>query len=188
MNKVGLNQLKLLYGCFPKIGIPPNHPLKNRVFHYKSSILGYHYFWKHPYCQENNIVNIPESLASRVEIWVHFFPKLNFFPVISIFKSGCFFFFRQCVSPLKRPEKKRQNYWNTCFPKKRHKSELRTPWFQSSVILASSGPLTTADSRLRVSASRCCMVACQSQVNNPTNLGVMEGCQKRSNNQDFMKM
>ena len=68
MNKVGLNQLKLLYGCFPKIGIPPNHPLKNRVFHYKSSILGYHYFWKHPYCQENNIVNIPESLASRVEI------------------------------------------------------------------------------------------------------------------------
>ncbi len=26
---------------FPKIGVgPPNHPLKNRVFHYKSSILG----------------------------------------------------------------------------------------------------------------------------------------------------
>ena len=21
----------------------------NRVFHYKPSILGYHYFWKHPY-------------------------------------------------------------------------------------------------------------------------------------------
>ena len=27
---------------------PPNHPLKNRVFHYKSSILEYPYFWKHP--------------------------------------------------------------------------------------------------------------------------------------------
>ena len=26
---------------FPKIGVPPNHPLKNRVFHYKPSILGY---------------------------------------------------------------------------------------------------------------------------------------------------
>ena len=30
---------------FPKIGVSPNHPLKNRVFHYKPSILGYHYFW-----------------------------------------------------------------------------------------------------------------------------------------------
>ena len=28
--------------------IPPNHPLKNRVFPYKPSILGYPYFWKHP--------------------------------------------------------------------------------------------------------------------------------------------
>ena len=28
---------------------PPNHPLKNRVFHYKPSILGYPYFWKHPH-------------------------------------------------------------------------------------------------------------------------------------------
>ena len=32
--------------------VPPNHPMCNRVFPYKSykpSILGYHYFWKHPY-------------------------------------------------------------------------------------------------------------------------------------------
>ena len=28
--------------------LPPNHPLKNKVFHYKSSILEYPYFWKHP--------------------------------------------------------------------------------------------------------------------------------------------
>ena len=34
---------------FPKIVVPPNHPSKNRVFHYKPSILGYPYFWKHPY-------------------------------------------------------------------------------------------------------------------------------------------
>ena len=34
---------------FPKIGVPPNHPFVHRVFHYKPSILGYHYFWKHPY-------------------------------------------------------------------------------------------------------------------------------------------
>ena len=33
---------------FPKIMVPPNHPF-NRVFHYKPSILGYPYFWKHPY-------------------------------------------------------------------------------------------------------------------------------------------
>ncbi len=35
-------------GCPPKIGVPPNHPMVNRVFHYKPSILGYPYFWKHP--------------------------------------------------------------------------------------------------------------------------------------------
>ena len=26
----------------------PNHPWINRAFHYKPSIFGYHYFWKHP--------------------------------------------------------------------------------------------------------------------------------------------
>ncbi len=36
-------------GVSKNIGKPPNHPLKIRVFHYKPSILGYHYFWKHPY-------------------------------------------------------------------------------------------------------------------------------------------
>ena len=34
---------------FPKIVVPPNHPLKNGVFHYKPSILGYHHFRKPPY-------------------------------------------------------------------------------------------------------------------------------------------
>ena len=34
---------------FPKIAVPPNHQLRNRVFPYKPSILGYPYFWKHPY-------------------------------------------------------------------------------------------------------------------------------------------
>ena len=38
---------------FPKIGVPPNHPMFNRVFHYKPSILGYHYFRKHPYQTED---------------------------------------------------------------------------------------------------------------------------------------
>ena len=34
---------------FPKIGVlPPKSSHFNRVFHYKPSILGYHYFWKHP--------------------------------------------------------------------------------------------------------------------------------------------
>ena len=32
---------------FPKIMVSPNHPFY-WVFHYKSSILGYPYFWKHP--------------------------------------------------------------------------------------------------------------------------------------------
>ena len=34
---------------FPKIMVSRNHPWINRVFHYKPSILGYPYLWKHPY-------------------------------------------------------------------------------------------------------------------------------------------
>ena len=37
---------------FPKMVVPLNHPWINRVFHYQPSILGYHYFWKHP-CASN---------------------------------------------------------------------------------------------------------------------------------------
>ena len=33
---------------FPKIGVPPNHPFW-KGFHHKPSILGYPYFWKHPF-------------------------------------------------------------------------------------------------------------------------------------------
>ena len=41
-----------VYWRFPKIVVPPNHPWKNRVFHYKSSILGHTpIFWKHPFSQ-----------------------------------------------------------------------------------------------------------------------------------------
>ena len=29
--------------------VPPNHPFLTAVFHYKPSILGYSYFWKHTY-------------------------------------------------------------------------------------------------------------------------------------------
>ena len=34
---------------FPKIMVPPNHPFLTGVFHYKPSIWGYPYCWKHPY-------------------------------------------------------------------------------------------------------------------------------------------
>ena len=35
---------------YPKIvGFPPKSSNFNRVFHYKPSILGYPYFWKHPF-------------------------------------------------------------------------------------------------------------------------------------------
>ena len=29
--------------------VPPSRPFYTSVFHYKPSILGYPYFWKHPY-------------------------------------------------------------------------------------------------------------------------------------------
>ena len=41
--------LKFLFGCFLKWWYPQIIHF-NRVFHYKPSILGYHYFWKHPFC------------------------------------------------------------------------------------------------------------------------------------------
>ncbi len=34
-------------------GGPPKSSYFNRVFHYEPSILGYNYFWKHPYDDEN---------------------------------------------------------------------------------------------------------------------------------------
>ena len=41
---------------FPKmVGFPPKSSIFNRVFHYKPSILGYHYFRKHPYMLWNPI-------------------------------------------------------------------------------------------------------------------------------------
>ena len=39
---------KTLRWVFLKMVVPPNHPILTGVFHYKPSILGYHYFWKHP--------------------------------------------------------------------------------------------------------------------------------------------
>ena len=39
----------LLYGCFRKLWYPQIIHF-NRVSYYKPSILGYRYFWKHPYC------------------------------------------------------------------------------------------------------------------------------------------
>jgi len=33
---------------FPKIVVPPKSSIFNRVLHYKPSILGHHYLWKHP--------------------------------------------------------------------------------------------------------------------------------------------
>ena len=38
-----------IYGVSKNRGVSPQIINFNRVFHYKPSILGYHYFWKHPY-------------------------------------------------------------------------------------------------------------------------------------------
>ena len=49
---------------FPKIGVTPNQIIHfNRVFHYKPSILGYPYLWKHPYNSgwwNNNLFTQPD--------------------------------------------------------------------------------------------------------------------------------
>ena len=50
------NNQEQKYGCFQKWGYPQIIHF-NKVFHYKPSILGYHYFWKHPYTNQTFIGN-----------------------------------------------------------------------------------------------------------------------------------
>ena len=38
-----------IWGVSENRGFPPKSSILTKVFHYKPSILGYHYFWKHPY-------------------------------------------------------------------------------------------------------------------------------------------
>ena len=52
-----------LYGCFRKQGYPQTIHF-NRVFHYKPSILGYPYNWKHPCIQRLNWL--------WLNMWYHF--------------------------------------------------------------------------------------------------------------------
>ena len=62
-----------IYGCFQKLGYLQIIHF-NRVFHYKPSILGYPYFWKHPYTiilSKNNLkYQPPLSLAQMVPSFV----------------------------------------------------------------------------------------------------------------------
>ena len=72
---------------FPKIvGFPPKIIHFNRVFHYKPSILGYPYFWKHPFCPDEWMVNdnvffvlcaIPFDPLSSILWIINFTPKKN---------------------------------------------------------------------------------------------------------------
>ena len=39
IDKIMEKSMIILIWMFPKIGVPPNHPLKNMVFHFKPSIL-----------------------------------------------------------------------------------------------------------------------------------------------------
>ena len=63
---------------FPKIGVPPNLPF-NKVFHYKPSILGYHYFRKQP------IGRVPCWIC-----WVYIGTPNGFFTTIMGAKEGVF--------------------------------------------------------------------------------------------------
>ena len=53
---------------FPKIIGTTQIGYFNRVFHYKPSILGYPYFWKHPYPTLWNAHDAPVVLAQIVAI------------------------------------------------------------------------------------------------------------------------
>ncbi len=49
------NQDELFLGVSKNRGKTPQIIHFNKMFHYKSSILGYHYFWKHPYLEDHPI-------------------------------------------------------------------------------------------------------------------------------------
>ena len=66
------------YGCFQKYGYPQIIHF-NKVLHYKPSILGYPYFWKHPYLHEIYInigfhrISALEQLELRLDTkWLPF--------------------------------------------------------------------------------------------------------------------
>ena len=53
-----------LNGCFRKWWYPQIIHF-NRVFHYKPSILGYHYFWKHPNVKKSKVWSFPHLGIGR---------------------------------------------------------------------------------------------------------------------------
>ena len=66
-------------GVEPKLGVfsPPNHPFVHRVFHYKPSILGYPYIWKHPHAKRGEKIGAkgPKSFKFLLDFKVHFRAK-----------------------------------------------------------------------------------------------------------------
>jgi len=66
IDKIMEKSMIILIWMFPKIGVPPNHPLKNMVFHFKPSILRvFPYFWKHPYCWNRQLQGVKSFQCLR---------------------------------------------------------------------------------------------------------------------------
>ena len=72
---------------FPKIVVPPIIHF-NRGFHYKPSILGYPYFWKHPYVYNVFLGPILRHLHVAALIWHLFHKALNGMPCMSLCDFG----------------------------------------------------------------------------------------------------
>ena len=68
-------------GVSKNLGLPNHHV--DRVFHYKPSILMYHYFWKHPYIYiyirhlPINIWGVSPKVFSQCNSTLHTFPCLD---------------------------------------------------------------------------------------------------------------
>ena len=79
---------------FPKIEVPPNHPVVqfNKVFHDKPSILGYPYFWNPP----NVTKTMPNFFGRPCFLWVPLNTKIFF----NILASDAIFFHQ---NPWKSP-------------------------------------------------------------------------------------
>ena len=58
-----MKQNHSLIWMFPKIMVRPKSSIFNKVFHYKPSILGYPYFWKHPYIPKPALISFCFALG-----------------------------------------------------------------------------------------------------------------------------
>ena len=111
-----------VYGCFRKRRYPQNIHF-NRVFHYKSSILEYLYFWKHPhiYIYIQTGFNVWRSLRERV--WYSNTFQKNTKARFEINIGICWVFWSLCKGLIWMQHFEKRRVHHGCFFKSNYQSQ-----------------------------------------------------------------